>query len=337
MLSLKLTVTAAMCIVLSYFLGLAMIPLLRKYKTGRYEPAVGDRFSADGSEPAFGGAVTLIVLLFGVSAAAPYISDRKRLLMFAVFVLLITAAGIADDVMTEVRGKAYGVKTAAKLGFTYAVSLAAVLLSRFLGLTGTAVLLPFGLGFLEMGKAYCPVTAAFMTAVIYSYRVLNRFGTDEETCIGGLAQTVSAVSMLAVSVMGSITRNDALTALGLVGAAAQAGYLLWGLSPSKLRSGSSGGFFSGALTAGVLALTDFYQLGVLLTALAAFGDSISAAVNILVYRYNKKLLLRGAALHKHISMFRINDHKVIMIFSAAAFLGAAAAAALAAYGQERYF
>lgn len=337
MLFLKLTVTAAMCIALSYFLGIAMIPLLRKYKTGRYEPYIGDRFAADGSEPSFGGAVTLVVLLFGVSVAAAYITDRKRLLIFAAFVTLITAAGTADDIMTEVHGKAYGVKTSVKLGYTYAVSLTAVLLGKFLGLTGSAVLLPFGMGFFEMGKAYCPVTAAFMTAVIYSFRVLNRFGTDEETCIGGLVQTVSAVSMLGVSLMGSITKNDTFTALGLVGAAAQAGYLLWGLSPSKLRSGSSGGFFSGALTAGLIALTDFYQLAVLLTALAAFADSIAAAANFIVYRSKKKLLMRGAALHKHISMFKINDHKVIMIFSAAAFMGAAAAAGLAAYGQNRYF
>ncbi len=337
MLSLKLTITAAMCMMLSYFLGIAGIPLLRRYKTGRYEPYVGDRFRTDGSEPSFGGAVTLVVLIFGISVAAIYCTDRKRLLIFALFVSLVTAAGIADDLMTEVSGKAYGVKTGVKLGFTYAVSLTAVLVSKFLGLTGTAVLLPFGLGFLEMGRAYCPVTAAFMTGVIYSCRVMNRFGTDEETCIGGLTQTVSAVSMLGVSAAGSITKNETLTVLGLVGAAVQAGYLLWGLSPSKLRSGSSGGFLSGALTAGVLALTDFFQLCILLTALAAVTDFSAAAVNFIVYRTRKKLLMRGSSLHKHISMYKVNDYKVIMIFSAAALLGAAAAAALAAYGQDRYF
>ncbi|SDA11916.1 phospho-N-acetylmuramoyl-pentapeptide-transferase [Ruminococcus sp. YE71] len=337
MLFLKLTITAAMCIVLSFFLGAALIPLLRRYNTGRYEPYVGDRFRTDGSEPAFGGAVTLIVLAFGISVAASYVTDRKRLLVFALFSALITAAGIADDVMTEVQGKACGVKTAVKLGYTYAVCLGTSLTAKFLGLTGSAVLLPFGLGFFEMGRAYCPVTAVFMTGVIYSFRIMNRFGTDEETCIGGLTQTVGAVSMLGVSLVGSITKNEALTAIGLVGAAAQAGYLLWGLSPSKLRSGSSGGYLTGAMTASVITLTDFYQLGMVLTAVSPAADAVGAAVNYLVYVSRKKLLLRASSLHRHISMYKVNDYKVIMIFSAAALAGAAAAAALAAYGQDRYF
>lgn len=333
----KISVTAVMMAALSYFLGIALIPLLRRYKTGKYQPYVGDRFKTDGSEPAFGGAVMWMVFAFGSAVAASYCSGRTGLLMSAVYTLIVTSAGAADDCLLEVRGKNCGVKTRIKLGLCFVSSLLFLLLAKKTGLAGTAVLLPFGLGIYDLGAAYCPVTAAVMTAVIYSFRVLNRFGTDEDTCIGGLAQTVCFVSMLGLSAVGTIAKRDMLTVMGAVGAAAAAGSLLWGLSPSKLRSGSSGGFFCGALMASAAVLCDIYMLAGLLLCGAAFIDAVSAVVNYAVYRSRKKLIMRGAVLHKHISMFKINDYKVIMIYSAAALAFAAAAAALAVYGEKHYF
>lgn len=333
----KIAAAAVMQLALSWFLGIALIPLLRKYKTGRYEPYVGDRFRTDGSEPAFGGAFAWIVFAFGAAVAAVFCENRAALYAAVIFTAAVTSAGIADDVMTDVQGRPCGVKTRTKLGFVYSASFVFLIIIKHMGLTGTAVLLPFGLGIFDMGAAFCPVTAAVMSAVIYCFRILNRFGTDEESCIGGLVQTIGFVGMLGLSVIGSAAKKDELTAFGLVGASAAMGLLLWGLSPSKLRSGSSGGFFFGALTAAAIGLADIYRLTVLLTALAAVIDAVCSAMQYAVYHSKKKLLLRGSSLHKHLSMFKMSDYKVIAVFAVIAFIGTAAGIALTIYGQNKYF
>ena len=182
----KISVILAMQMVLGWALGRVGIPLLRRLKTGRYDPYVGDRFSADGSEPAFGGAAALIVLTFGISAAAAVCGGGRRLYLACGSIALATLAGAADDLLTDVFGKNYGASAAAKLGWCYAASFVYLLICRKMQIIETAVLLPFHLGTIDFGALFCPVMAAAMTALIYSYKYFNRFGTDGSTCAEGL-------------------------------------------------------------------------------------------------------------------------------------------------------
>ena len=154
-----------------------------------------------------------------------------------------------------------------------------------------------------------------MTLMIYSFRVMNRFGTDEDTCMGGLVYAVGAVGALGLSAAGTAVRSESMTALGLVTAAAFMSGLFFGLAPSKQRSGSSGGFFAGAAAAAGFALTEDMHIAAVLPAVAAFIDTVCAAVQFLRYRRTKKLWLMGSSLHHHLKNKKYGEYAVIAIFA----------------------
>ncbi|MCD7741055.1 MAG: hypothetical protein LUI06_02480 [Ruminococcus sp.] len=333
----RLAVIVAMQLVLSYFLGRVMIPIFRKLKTGVYEPYIGDRYKSDGSEPSFGGVCQWIVFAFGIAVAAIFTSNRAQLFASLIYSLAIVFVGALDDYMTDAQGKPYGVKAGAKLGFCYVASFIYIYVCVTSSWIDTAIMLPFHLGIVDFGYLFCPITAAAMTLIIYSFRALNRFGIDDKSSIGGLVYAVGFIVGLGAAVIGNLSDNDTLTAYGYVSAAVSMGAMIWGLSPSKLKSGSSGGFLIGALSASVLAFDSFYALAALLLSISAFVDAFCSAMQNLVYRRKKKLLLKGSSLHMHLKVKGMSDYTVIVIFSIISILGIAAAVGIVYYGQKVYF
>ena len=332
----KLGVTAVMQLALGWVLGLMLIPVFRRMKTGKYSPYIGDRFRTDGSEPAFGGVNALIVYAFGCFVAAAFCESGGRLIAAAVFAAVAALPGVLDDHLLDRLGKNAGVRTKIKLGYTFAACLVYAAAARRLGYAGTELILPFRLGIIPLGIAYVPVSAAVMTLIIYSFRVMNRFGTDEETCIGGLSYAVGAVGALGLSAAGTAVRSDEITALGLVTAAALMSGLFFGLAPAKHRSGSSGGSFTGAAAAAGLVLTENLQLCVVFAAAAAFIDALCAAVQFLRYRRTKRLWLMGTSLHHHLKNKMYGEYAVIGVFAVITLTADAAAVWYAVYLYKSY-
>lgn len=330
----KLSVVILLQLILSYSLGRVLIPILRKFRTGKYDPYIGDRFSADGSEPAFGGAVMCIVFVFGTALSAFFAGEYVRLFLSAAYTSVITASASADDYMTDVLHKPYGVKLTAKIGFFYAAGFSYIMLQKQLGFLNTAVLLPFHLGTIDFGSAYPFIAAAFMTLVIFSFTNLNRFGTDDESCCGGLCQTVTFFIFSSCSIIGNIIADDTLCVFSCSVSASALGSLIWGLSPSKLRSGASGGAFCGAAAAALCGLSSYLSPAVGLCIIAAAADLLSSAVQYLNFKKNKKLLLKGSSLHMHLKAKGFDDYRIILVFSAATIAGCAAAVAFAAYSTN---
>ena len=330
----KISVIFAMQMVLGWALGRVGIPLLRRLKTGRYDPYIGDRFSADGSEPAFGGAAALIVLTFGISAAAAVCGGGRRLYLACGFITLTTLAGAADDLLTDVFGKNYGANAAAKLGWCYAASFVYLLICRKMQIIETAVLLPFHLGTIDFGALFCPVMAAATTALIYSYKYFNRFGTDGSTCAEGLCAAQIFLAGLLFAAAGGVISDETAQTFGYLAAGAAASSLIWGLAPAKLRSGASGGYFCGAVAAAMLTFCSELEFAMLLLALPAVTDALCSAVQYLVYRKSRKFLLKGSSLHSHLMAKKWSAYKVIVLFSAMTAAAGAGTLAFAAYSEK---
>lgn len=256
-----------------------------------------------------------IVFAFGIAIAAAVCGQPSRLLAVTAYLLAVTLPGVFDDRLTEVRRRPYLIKSSAKFGYCYAASLVFLLIYKKMGYVGTAVLLPFRLGMIDFGAAFCPFMAAVMTLMISAYNLMNRFGTDDKTCVDGLCQTVTFLQTAAVAVVGTIIKDDGMTAFGYTAAAAAGGSLIWGLSPAKLRSGSSGGYFCGGLAAAALCFGSYLEIAVLLTCLMAIADAVCSAVQYAVYRKSKKFMLKGSSLHAHLAAKGIGDYGIISIFS----------------------
>lgn len=329
----KLSAVIFMQTVLAFILGRIAIPAFRKLKTGRYDPYIGDRFSADGSEPAFGGVIMWVTFAFGAAVSAAF-CEPKRLFAAAVFTGAVTLVGAADDWLTDVLHKNYLVKGGIKFGCCYAACFVFLMIYKNMGCVGTAVLLPFRLGTIDLGAAFCPVTAAVMTLVISAYSLMNRFGADDDTCVDGLCQTVLFMQTVGLAVVGTIIKDDGMTAFGYVAAASAGASLIWGLSPAKLRSGSSGGYFCGGLAAAALCFGSYMELAALIACLAAVIDAVCSAVQYAVYRRSRKLLLKGSSLHSHIRAKGMSDYGVIAVFSVIELAALAAQIVYAVYSTE---
>lgn len=339
MLSTKLAAASAAQLALSWFIGLAFIPILRKWKTGVYTPYIGDRYSTDGSEPAFGGVSAWVVFAFGAALLFPTVSADERISLLAavVFSAALTFWGTLNDIMTDVGGKPYGVKGVAAIGWCCVCCFAFVAFQLRRGAVGHEILLPFGIGIVDLGEAFCPATAAAMTAVVYSFKYLNRFGCDEKSCVGGLCYAVTFAAAAGFGIAAAVIKNVGLLAFATAAAAAACGAMIWGLSPSKQKSGDSGGIFCGSICAAAMGFAGYYQAAFLLCAFAALTDGICTLAQYLHFRRTKKLLLSGNSLHGHMRAKGLSDYAVTAVFFGIALLGAAAGAALAVYGEKRFF
>lgn len=319
----RLCAAAVLQTALSYIAGRIAIPFFRKLKTGKFEPYIGDRFKTDGSEPAFGGANMFLVFIFG-GCITLCLAD-KSIRAAAVFILILTLCGAAEDTLTDVFAKPYGIKGVIKLGLVYSSCLALTLVLNAHGVK-SGLLLPFHLGYLAEGLL--PLRAAVMTGAYYSFTVYNRLGTDEESCIGGLSAVTLAVGCLFIAVS---SRNDNFGAYCYSAAGAAAGSLIWGLCPSKQRYGSSGGAFCSAAAAAAYALSGQSALIVIICFLPVIADAVCCAVQILIYKKSKRLLLKGFCLHTHFLQKYQNAYGVIIAFAIAVTVCAFVASAYAKY------
>lgn len=311
----KLTAVIAMQLVLSYILGRTLIPVFRRMKTGKYDGYIGDRLRTDGSEPAFGGAVMLLVLAFGVMTASAVVGEALRLYLVLGYIAAICLSGIIEDFMTDVCGLSYGLNIGVKLGWRFSASLLFLLIYKRCGFISDGILLPFRLGALELGAAFVPVWAAVMTAVIGCFSLFNRFGTDETTCCGGLAHTVIFIQGLTAAVIGGIISSESLAVFGYITSASALGALIWGLSPAKLRGGSSAGSLCGGISAALVCFTSNIEIAMLLAAMPAVCDAVCTAVQLAVYKTSRKLVFKGSSLHSHLKAKGMSDYKVILIFT----------------------
>ena len=314
-------------------LGRICIPVFRKLKTGKFEIYIGDRFRQDGSEPRGGGAVMLISFIIAafVGAAAEGLADNeiRALLCVTAFAGLLTAVGLIEDYDRDVRG-GIGIKS------LYRLVIKLVLCGSFTALTGLfgyrcdTVLLPFRLGYIDLGWAYIPLTSLLMTGLITAAEICDCQKGIHETGIDGLCPMTIFVGALGLFAAFGNGSHETAKLLSLCTAGSCAGYLLWGMRPSKLFQGQSGGLFQGGMMCGILMLSGLH--GAVLLALAVpLIDTAAYLLQRIVFHKNKKLLLKGASLHEHLRNKGWAESKVMAVFAAAQALFCIGAAAYSIY------
>lgn len=327
----RLTAAVVIETAVSVLLGRIAIPLLRKAKTGKFEPYVGDRFKTDGSEPAFGGAVMCAALLTGLSLSGISGQQLKVTAAAVGLVLLITFIGVTEDVLSDIYAKPFGIKRTVKLGLIYSVCLLFMLLIKLLSQRQNGLIMPFHAGYLMSGAVYPFFGAAVMTAVIYAFMIHERLGSDESGSIGGLCACSLGISALGLSAVGTIMGDSALAAFACCTAACCIGSLLWGFEPSKLRYGSSGGAFCAVCAAALFSLCKDFGLAALMTFIPVFADAVCCLLQTVIFKTRKRLLLKGFTLHAHLKAKGVNVYKIMIIFFAASAVFTAAGCVYARY------
>ena len=226
-----------------------------------------------------------------------------------------------------------GIKPAVRNFCVYMLSLGALAALKLICGHGEEILLPFRLGYIDLGIWYYPIGAAVMTLTVGAVKVHDCFAGDTESSADGCCCVTFVIFAAACCICAGIVKNAQVQAISCCCCCMALGILFWGLAPAKLYVGESGAMLMGALTAVLPALMDL-QFILPLAGIAFLTDGVCSAVQYIVYRKTKKLVFRGNSLHDHLLKSKINEYKVIMLSAAVSAVGAAVAAAFAVYAEK---
>lgn len=338
----KAVIIMAVQICFEFLLGRALIPLFRKIGSGKLDLYIGDRFKHDKATPKFGGVLVAGALALGIFPAIAAANAQAGLggdvMLTAVVVafaysLLMMTIGILEDWSKIVSGTNAGLKTGQKIAAEFVLNIFFLIMLRVLGAGTTKILLPFRMGYAELGELYYPIMAVFMTLTVNAVKVHDCFAGDTKSSIDGLCASTIALFALVCGVCGSAVGSGAGQAYAYCIAGAAAGYLLWGLSPAKIYLGESGGLLLGGLAVSLVMIIDM-PLVIILAGLAFCADGVCSALQFLIYRRNKKFLFKAGTLHGHFSAKGWSDYKIIAVSALVTCAGGAAAIAYAVYSTR---
>ena len=309
-------------------LGYLIIPYLRKLKFGQTILDIGPNWHKEKQgTPTMGGIMMVIGVLLGVVVAYSYaafsdarfsieLKDRHRLINLIagiVMALCMSAIGFMDDYIKVVKKRNLGL-TARQKTFLQLLIAAAYLLTLFLGgMKSTNI--PF-VGDIDItqgfGLIFWPV------ALMFIYGFTNAVNLTDG--IDGLASTVTLVVSCAFMLAAGFLYNTSINVLSAALGGACVGFICWNAKPAKVFMGDTGSMFLGGM---VVALSFGIERPILLifAGCTYFMEAISDIIQVAYYKKTKKRIFKMAPLHHHFEMCGWSEQKIVLVFSAIAFIG----------------
>ncbi|EKP95901.1 phospho-N-acetylmuramoyl-pentapeptide-transferase [Thermaerobacter subterraneus] len=316
----RLGLAAVLSAGMALVLGPVVIPWLERLRFGQTVREQGPaRHRVKQGTPTMGGVIFLVPALLVTGWLAP--PTPATLLVLGV-TLAFGAVGLVDDYLKVALRRSLGLRARAKLfwqvvGAALLVYLAQVWLGR-----GTAVWVPFGAGWWDLGAWYYPLA---VLAVVASANAVN-----ETDGLDGLAagSTLIALSVFFYAAARSGRYDLAIFIVSL--GAALAGFLWFNLHPARVFMGDTGSLALGAALGGLAVLTGT-ELVLPVAGMLFVLETLSVIVQVASFRLTGRRILRMSPLHHHFELSGWTEAQVVYRFWAAG-LGFALAGFLALGG-----
>lgn len=329
-------VAALLSMAVTALLGYVVIPLMHKLKYGQTILDIGPKWHKNKQgTPTMGGVMFIIgtvvsvAVSIGLAAFLGFDKVTAELNRENRIVPLIAGLGLAicmaligfiDDYIKVVKKRNLGL-TAKQKTILQLVVAAAYLYTMFLGgMTYTRI--PF-VGIVDItsgfGLVFWPI------ALIFIYGFTNAVNLTDG--IDGLASSVTLVVsafFLIASGLGSRYLLCNVSSAAFCGGCI--GFLMWNLNPAKVFMGDTGSMFLGGM---VVALSFMTETPILLifAGIVYFWEAISVVIQVTYYKRTKKRLFKMTPIHHHYEMSGWSENKIVVVFSAIAFVGCAVAMA----------
>ncbi|GAB6875892.1 phospho-N-acetylmuramoyl-pentapeptide-transferase [Thermaerobacter litoralis] len=316
----RLGLAAVLAAGMALVLGPVVIPWLERLRFGQTVREQGPaRHRVKQGTPTMGGLIFLVPALLVTGWLAP--PTRAAVLILGV-TLAFGALGLVDDYVKVAMRRSLGLRARAKLVWQVAAAaLFAYLAQAWLG-RGTAVWVPFGTGWWDLGIWYYPLA---VLAVVASANAVNE--TD------GLDGLAAGSTLIALSVFfyaaargGRYELAVFIVSLG----AALAGFLWFNLHPARVFMGDTGSLALGAALGGLAVLTGT-ELVLPVAGMLFVLETLSVIVQVASFRLTGRRVLRMSPLHHHFELSGWTESQVVYRFWAAG-LGFALAGFLALGG-----
>ena len=284
-------------------LGPLAIGLLKRLK-------VGQRVRDDGPQshlkkmgtPTMGG---LFFALPGLLLALVWAPGDPTLAVAVAFALVYGLVGFADDYIKVVNKRPLGLRARYKL----AVQIPAGLLLAYwatsrMGLS-TALVIPFGLGQLELGLAYYGFVV--LLAIFFGNAVNITDGAD------GLLAGAMVPSLAAYFLVALTTGQTGLALLCASLTGACFGFLLYNRYPAKVIMGDVGSLALGGALSALAVLTKTELLLALIGLLYAV-EALSVILQVISFQSTGRRIFRMSPLHHHFELSGWPEGRVVRAF-----------------------
>ncbi len=241
----------------------------------------------------------------------------KALVLFATS-LGFGAIGFVDDYIKVVKKRNLGLTAIQKFLLQLLFSGAYIIITYFMGLLNTTVIIPFIKYAVELPMwIYVPFV---MFVVVGTVNAVNL--TDG---LDGLASSVTVITSLFFAVYAyfctvSQQLGVSIFAMAIVGGLL--GFLIYNKYPAKVFMGDTGSLFLGGAIA-LMAVDLNMQIYLIIVGFVYFAETLSVIMQTAYFKYTKKKYGEGrrifkmTPIHHHFEMIGWKETKIVKVFSLA--------------------
>lgn len=298
-------------LVLTAILGKFIIPILKRLKVGQNEREDGPRshLRKQGT-PTMGGIIMIISIIILIVATCLISNDIENINLIIVIVISSIGCGLIgfiDDFKKVVLKNTKGLNPRLKmLGLLTISTLYTVFLVNYTDL-GTGIIIPFiNYELILPVYIYIPFTIFVILSTTNAINLTD--GVD------GLAASVSAIIIIAISIIAMMLENIAVSIFGSIVTGACIGFLIYNFHKAKVIMGDTGSLLLG----GVISSMAIYlkvQLVIVVIAIIPILETLSVMLQVMYFRKTGKRLFKMAPLHHHFELIGWRENRVVVVFS----------------------
>lgn len=332
-------IAAIVAFIVTFVLGYAVIPYLRKLKFGQTILDEGPKWHKEKQgTPTMGGVMLVVGVIAALAVAfscsalsgGEFFLEIKnkayltRLVAGLGMAICMCGIGFIDDYVKVVKKRNLGLTAKQKTFMQLFVSAAYLVILAISGMHSTYI--PF-IGEVDIvhgiGLIFWPI--AFMFIYGFTNAVNLTDGLD------GLASSVTLVVACAFMLASGRLGNTSFNVFSACLAGACTGFLIWNAKPAKVFMGDTGSMFLGGMVVAI-------SLGINRPILLIFAgcmyliEALSVMLQVGYYKLTKKRLFKMAPLHHHFEMCGLSEQTVVLLFSAISLVGCFIALLSVIYG-----
>lgn len=298
----------------SLLLGPIVIKLIRRLKMGQNILTYVDKHMYKQGTPTMGGFIFLLSFLVCFLIV---FNENSRLSTITVLVTFSYALlGFLDDFLKIKFKHNEGLKAYQKFIGQLGIAIIIAIFVYKTGMVSNKMLLPFGLGNIDLGWGVIPLVIVFFVAVTNSVNLTD--GLD------GLAGGVGIINVwgFALVLEKLLQTRDLVAPAGeyeslilisyaLVGALL--GYLIFNHYPASIFMGDTGSLALGGFLSCVLSFSGLYLM-MFFVGIMFVVNTLSVVLQVGYYKFTKKRIFKMAPLHHHFEQCGIKETKIVFCY-----------------------
>lgn len=290
--------------ILTIFLGIIIIPILKKFKIGQIVRDDGPKAHLKKSgTPTMGGVIMLIAIII----ISLFVSSKYNgVLPVALVTLGYGAIGFIDDFKKLILKNTEGLRPSLKM----------------LGLIIIATAFVIYLTYIDFGtETYIPIIKDYITIPVWLYIPCAVFiilactnSLNLTDGLDGLASGVTAIIMMFFVIASVKFGNKDMSAFSSIVLGSTIGFLMFNMNPAKVFMGDTGSLALGGAFCSV-ALMLKMPLMLIVVAGVCVIESLSVILQVSYFKVTKgKRLFKMAPIHHHFELCGIKETKIVPAF-----------------------